>query len=252
MIGKDSKKYIAQVVFVVGYAQDKSIRRKIVDIEDALKDLLDDSIPQSNHISDDMPPQLPRIVIENNRKGLSINFSQVAAHIVINVDNSNGKTMDVIKQSIYKKVHTFYASIKKVIGEENLNDIGTVIAIRYPIEPFGRNFSEVARFVQERFFKVSPLGESATAGFNIGYKDADNFFVTLTLDMYQMAMGEIKDLPIGVTIDINTLPISESGIELKIDVNNKPFGTTIDNIDKIELDKVFYFIENKLDSFIGA
>ncbi|MCH9741650.1 MAG: hypothetical protein K0U21_00415, partial [Proteobacteria bacterium] len=192
MISKDSKKYIAQVVFVVSYAQDKAIRRKVVDIEDALKSLLDDSVPQSNPISDDMPPNLPRIVIENNRKGLSINFSQVAAQLVVNIDNSSGKSMDVIKQSIYKKVHTFYVSIKKVIGEKNLKDVGSVITIRYPIEPYGSSFPDVARFVHERFFKVSPLGESATAGFNIGYKDADSFFITLTLDMYQMA-----NLPTG-------------------------------------------------------
>lgn len=253
MINKDSKKYIAQVVFVVGYNKDTTIRKKIFDIEDSLKDLIGGSVAQSNPIPDDTHPPVPRVIIDNG-KGLSVNFSQVAAHMVINIDNSSAKAMSIIKQSIYKKVHTFYASIKKVIGKENLKDIGTVISIRYPIEPFGSNFPDVARFVHDRFFKVSSLGASATAGFNLGYKDDDNFFITLTIDMYQMATGDVQNLPMGVMIDINTLPVSESGIELKIDVNNKPLlggSAIIDDIDKVELDKVFDFIENKLDTFMG-
>ncbi len=247
-----TNKSISQVLFVIGYMRDSTIRIKQFDIEKALLPLIGGSSVNTN-LPDDFNPQVPRVTLRQGK--LSVHFSQLTAQLTIDIDNTNGKSLDVIRDSIAKKINLFQSCVDEIIPHEQQRERGLVLTMLYPVD--STHFSNEAVFahIQSNFFNISPLGEPASAQFNVGYKTNDNFFLTLAVAQYQIAAGDIAAISATQYVDINTLPVIESGIELKIDVNSRPLVDMTDqptDVTKVILKKVFDFVINEADKFIGA
>lgn len=243
-------KSISQVLFVIGYMRDSTIRIKQFDIEKALLPLLVGSSVNTN-LPDDFNPQLPRVTLRQGK--LSVHFSQLTAQLTIDIDNTNGKSLDVMRDSIAKKINLFQSCVDEIIPHERQRERGLVLTMLCPVD--STQFSNVFTHIQSNFFKISPLGEPASAQFNVGYKTNDNFFLTLAVAQYQIAAGDIAAISAAQYVDINTLPVVESGIELKIDVNSRPLVDMTDqptDVTKVILKKAFDFVINEADKFIGA
>lgn len=243
-------KSIAQVLFVIGYTRDSTIRTKQFDIEKALASLIGDTSVNTN-LPDDFNPQAPRVTLMQGQ--LSAFFSQIAAQLTIDIDNTNGKSVEVIRDSITKKINLFQSCVDKIISHEQQRERGLVLTMKYPVDSTQFPDEAVFDYIQSKFFQISPLGKPASAQFNVGYKTNDNFFVTLSVAQY--TQYNIATMSAAQLFDITTLPVIESGIELKIDVNSRPLVDVADqpaDVTKVILGKTFDFVLTQADKFIGA
>jgi hypothetical protein len=247
-----TSKSINQALFVIGYMKDSAIRTKQFDIEKALSPLIVGSSVNTN-LPDDFNPQMPRVTLRQGK--LSVHFSQLTAQLTIDIDNTNGKSLEVIQDSIAKKINLFQSCVDEIIPHEQQRERGLVLTMLYPVDSTQFPNEAVFAHIQSNFFKISPLGEPASAQFSVGYKTVDNFFLTLAVTQYQIATGDIAAISAAQYVDINTFPVIESGIELKIDVNSRPLVNMTDqstDVTKDILKKTFDFVINEADKFIGA
>lgn len=244
-----TSKSINQALFVISYMKDSTIRTKQFDIEKALSPLIVASSVNTN-LPDEFNPQASRVILRQGK--LSVHFSQLAAQLTIDIDNTNGKSLGVIRDSIAKKINLFQSCVDEIIPHEQQRERGLVLTIPYPVDSTQFSNEEISAHIQSNFFKIAPLGKPASAQFSIGYKTNDNFFITLAVTQYQIAEGDISA---AQYVDINTLPVVELGIELKIDVNSRPLVDMTDqptDVTKLILKKAFDFVINDTDKFIGA
>jgi len=247
-----ANKSIAQALFVIGYTRDSTIRTKQFDIEKALAPLIGGPSVNTN-LPDDFNPQAPRVTLIQGQ--VSVHFSQIAAQLTIDVDNTNDKSLEVIRDSIAKRINLFQSCVDKIMPHEQQRERGLVLTMKYPVDSTQFPDEAVFDYIQSKFFQISPLGKPASAQFNVGYKTEDNFFVTLSVAQYKMAAGEMPAMPTVQWFDIMTLPIIESGIELKIDVNSRPLVDVADqpaNVTKVILEKTFDFVLTEADKFMGV
>jgi len=110
---------------------------------------------------------------------------------------------------------------------------------------------DIFDYIQSHFINVPPLGIPASAGLNVGYKTPDNYFINLGVSQYKLIFGEI---PLDGVIDISKIPVSESGIELKVDINSRPLlslGYKTEGAASVILEKAFGFLDNDADNFMG-
>lgn len=247
-----ANKSIAQALFVISFTRDSTIRTKQFDIEKAMAPLLGGSSVNTN-LPDDFNPQAPRVTIGQGQ--VSVHFSQIAAQLTIDVDNTNGKSVEVIRDSIDKKINMFQSCVDKIISHERQRERGLVLTLHYFVDSTQFSDEAVFDYIQSKFFQISPLGKPASAQFSVGYKTNDNFFVTLSVaqyNQYNIAAGMSSE---NQWVDIKTLPIINSGIELKIDVNSRPLvdmADQPDNVTNVILKKTFDIIMDEADKFMGA
>ena len=250
MIGTTNKT-IVQALFIIGYERDFKIRTKQFEIEKVLEPLFKNSSVNTN-LPDDFNPHAPRVTLTQGN--VSVYFSQLTAQLTIDIDNSKGQPIDVIRDSIAKKINLFQSCMDKIIVHEQQRERGLVLTVHYSVD--SSKFADEAIFehLQSKFMKITPLGLPASAGFNVGYKTDDNFFITLSVGDYKMVSGD--DFPVSSTtqwLDVSAFPVRESGIELKIDVNSKPMTglNQPDDVTGIILEKSFDFVLVKADEFMG-
>ncbi|MFZ2170651.1 MAG: hypothetical protein WAW61_13570 [Methylococcaceae bacterium] len=243
------KKSITQALFVVSYERDSTIRTKQFDIEKVLAPLLQGPSISTN-LPDDFNPQAPRFTIKQGQ--VSVNFSQIAAQLTIDIDNVKGQPIEVIKNSITKRINLFQNCVDKIIPLDQQREHGLVIILRYPVDSTKFPDEAVLQYIQSKFFRTSPLGSPASAEFNLGYKTDDNFFITLSVNDYKLI--DTTSAANEQWINLLTLPVKESGIQLKIDVNSKPMVAMSNkpaDITGAILKKTFDFVLTDADLFMG-
>jgi hypothetical protein len=244
-------KSIIQVLFIVNYVRDLAIRTKQFDIEKVLVPLI--TTPSFNtNLPDDFNPQAPRVIFQQNH--MSIHFSQLAAQFTIDIDHTNDMSLEIIQEKIAKEINWFQNCVNKIVPHKQQRERGLVLTMSYPIDSALFSDEIIFDYIQSHFFKIHPFGKPAGAQFNVGYRTEDNFFITLTVAQYQIIAGKMPNLPVDQWIDMTTLPIKESGIELKIDVNSRPLLNTATqplDITEVLLKKAFDFAIYKSDKFMG-
>lgn len=246
-----AKRSIDRVVFVIGFTKDLSIRTKQFDIEKAFLPLINTPSINTN-LPDNYNPHAARITI--GQRPISVVFSQVTAQITIVIDNTSDKSMEVIKDSIVKKINLFQNCVDKIIPDKHQRERGIIFTMHYPVDPIQFPNEAVFDHIQSRFFRIPPFGKPASAQFNVGYKTDDNFFITISVAPYQVNSGNVFNIQ-EEWVDINSLPVIESGIELSIDVNSRPLidmENQPDEITRVILEKASDFVLNNADEFIGA
>ncbi len=248
-----AKKQIAQAVFVVGYKRDATIRTKQFEIERALQPLISQPTINTN-LADDANPQAPRVVVQT--ENMLVHFSQVAAQLTIAVDNQAGKPLSVIQESIAKKVTLFQSCVDRVVPLEQQAERGFVLTLNYPIDSTKYSGSDCHAYLHDRFLKVPSYGAPASANISVGYHTVDNLFMTLSVGQYEIrqVQSQVQPFQQKLVIDVNSLPVMESGIELKVDVNSRPMldsSNQPSNVTELLLTKAFEFSSLQANSFIG-
>lgn len=252
MLSKENKS-ISQVLFVISYERDLTIRTKQFDIENFFTPLITGASVNTN-LPDDFNPQAPRVTLKKDR--LAVNFSQLTAQLTIDIDNANKKSLTIIQSSIDKQINLFQACVDKIIPRDKQRERGLILTIFYSLDPVKYSDRAVFDYIQSNFFKIPPLGEPASAQFNVGYKTNDNFFITLAVTQYKVAGGKISTRQGIELLDLTSLPIIDSGIELKVDINSRPLvganEEQIDDVTAVIVQKTFDFITNDADKFMGV
>lgn len=244
------KKLISQAIFVIGFDRDLTVRTRQFEIEKAMTSLVNAPSVNTN-IPDDFNPQAPRVTMSGG--DISVQFSQITAQLTINVDNSNAKPIEVITESITKRINLFQSILDKVIGIDKQLERGMVLVVSYPVDLDKTADEELAEYIASSFTKVQSFGKPQNVGINVAYKTDDNYFITLTVAQYKQAISDLVGTQ-SQFIDFAKLPVTEKGIELKIDINSRPLlasANTPKDVTKIVLDKSFDFLLNQADNFMG-
>lgn len=242
------KKSIAQALFVIGFIRDASIRTKQFEIEKALAPLIAGPSVNTN-LPDNFDSRAPRVTL--SKGPISVHFSQTTAQLSIDIDDSERNDIDAVKGKLTDCVTLFQECVDKVISKDSQKETGLVININYPVDFKKFKDEDIFDYIQSHFINVHPLGIPASAGLNVGYKTPDNYFINLGVGQYKLIFGEI---PLDGVIDISKIPVSESGIELKVDINSRPLlslGYKTEGAARVILEKAFYFLDNDADNFMG-
>lgn len=239
------EKFLADLFFSISYEKDADVRHKQRVAEEAFKDLFSGQSIATN-LSDTDAPERPRILMRSGKKILTI--SQVAAQLRLNFD-ATGIPMTEQLNISETNVAQFERGFAKFAQTNNTREIGIIASLNYPgiVEE-----QKLHEYIFNRFLKLEPRGKIASAGFNVGFKTPGNLFLNFFTSAYELREAELA--PGQTSVNLNSLPIQGWGIELKLDINNKPMlgGNEPITYTLTQMFKVMKeTIEHQADEFIG-
>lgn len=213
------KQYLANATCVISFALDKQIRYRVSDIEQAFQGVLGGQATSTN-VADAAPPALPRFTMQSGPKQLSI--SQIS--IQLDLDFFSQKKPYLSLASIIKKnFDNLWSGLCQFKSLTEVRDMGMILTINTPDK---RSAGEISNEVFCRYLKAPLLGEVASTSFQLGFLDTDKqVFINTSVGTYEIREGLVTNPdPRGgpINVAIEDLPITEHGIETKIDVNSKP------------------------------
>lgn len=201
------------LTYVLNFSElDKKIRFEQARAEQVFGVLVNGQSQQTN-LSDEFDPAQPRIVFPSEKKSISI--SQIACQLTLNFSGSGLKfanELDVGK----KNIDAFWKQALEFKSVNMYGSHGLVLDLRYPSSDSPASLSG---FIHERFIKIAPIGEPAACNLQVGYK-YEGLFMNLTCNSYETR--KLPDSNSQGFVRIETFPVVESGIQVRIDVNNLP------------------------------
>lgn len=213
------QQYLANATCVISFSMDRQIRYRVADIERAFQSVLGGQATGTN-VADTAPPAIPRFTMQSGPKQLSI--SQVTAQLDLDFF-SQKKSFESLSATIKKNFSNFWQGFCQVKNLTDIRDMGMIFTINTPDK---RSTNELSAEVFKRYVRAPLLGDVASTSLQLGFLDTDKqAFINVAVGSYEIREGLINNPdPRGgpMTIEINELPVSEHGIETKLDVNSKP------------------------------
>jgi hypothetical protein len=215
-------RYIAHATCAISYALDNQIRIRVGDVEQAFQPVINSQANGTN-VADSAPPTIPRFTLQSGPKQIAV--SQVSAQLDLDF-TSDGKsgvaTFEVVKRNF---LH-FWEGVCRLKSLAELREVGIVLTFHIPKTA---SQADLAKLIFDRYMRLTPLGAVASTGFTIGFLDTEKqIFFNISLESYELRQGVITgDLSNrqNISVDVSTLPVKESGIEVKFDVNSRPMLT---------------------------
>ncbi len=213
---------LVHAICVVSFNMDHDLRYKIREIEQSFVSVFSAQVQAiGTNVPDIAPPAIPRFMLQSGPKQIAV--SQMTVQIELNF-NDQDKKFDETLEIIQKNFKKFWSGVIKFKTINEVKDIGMVLTLNKPLKT---SQAEISQRLFDRFFKITPLGNVASAGFQVGFLDnSDHIFYNISANHYEMRELMVNgDKPSDPTIFINDVgnwPIKELGIELKLDVNSKP------------------------------
>lgn len=208
------KAYISQAIYVASHELDKRIRYKQEQAEAAFGSFISAQSQQTN-LPDDFDPAQARIFFQSGPKQMII--SQIASQLSMGFDSSE-KGVDSQLETVIKNVKEAQKKIEQFKEKDQLRENALVITLSFPSTS---SRAELSDFMFSRFVKMPKFGEVASSSVKIGYLLIDGHFLNIEADVYEKRGGPIQ-LTLGAQIDLMSLPITEIGISVKIDINSRP------------------------------
>jgi hypothetical protein len=216
--------YISNVVYVLNFKTPQlKIRFQQAEAEAAFREFVGAQSQQTN-LPDTAAPAHPRIVFQAGSKGVAL--SQTACQLQLSFEKMGLSFTDQI-ELVKKDILQFHKRALEFLNSDEYGMSGLVVDVNFPSdEPQGK----LHKFVYDQFIKPEPIGEVVTAQVTIGFKIND-LFLNLSTSVYEVR--EFQLVP-GMTavhqIQFESQPISEIGIAVKIDVNDRPRGQVEKNV----------------------
>jgi hypothetical protein len=214
--------YLAQATCVISFAPDREIRYKVADIERAFQSVVGGQATGTN-VADTAPPSIPRFTMQGGPKQLSI--SQVSAQLDLDFSGQK-KSFESLSPTIKKNINNFWLGVCAFKSRTEIRDMGLIVTINIPSK---LTMSQLSAEICNRYIRAPMQGDVVSTSLQVGLLDTDKrAFINITLGAYEMRQGRIdKPVPTGggsLTIEMESLPIIECGIEAKFDVNSKPMA----------------------------
>lgn len=149
---------------------------------------------------------------------------------------------------IVEKVNEFSKLSLIFKSAEQYSSQGFIIDINVPIA----GAIELAlEEMHSRLVKAKPLGEIASMQILLGYK-VNDVFLNFTVSAYETRSGDLTNTQIS-TEEIRKLKLTEVGIGIKLDINNRP--REVDPESKHSLDELLQishgFLANDFSTIFG-
>lgn len=209
--------YISQVMCVSSFHEDKTARHQSGAFEGAFHDLVNGQATATN-VPDDFPPDIPRLQCQAGKK--SVTLSQVNTQLVLRFDKEDSKTFDQTFAIVEKNLRQFWQGVRKLKADADLSELGVVITVNQPsTDPP----AVIAENLFKRYFHFEKLGNPVSTAFQVGF-ESSGLFKNVSISGYEIRAVELQPEPASgpVFVKPSQLPLQESGIEYKFDVNNRP------------------------------
>ncbi len=243
-------KYIDNATYVVSFQRDEKMRLRQADIEKTFGSMFPKVQSISTNLPDDYGPDAPRFIIQTAKKALTV--SQVATQLTLNFE-PNSKPLQEQLGIIEKNIDSYVLAVKAFIEEKYIEHQGYIISLNYRTK---QTQQEMSDYLFKRFFSLKPYGEPVSTNFKIGFKTSDLLFVNFEVSSYAIREAKIEQGESKI-LKVDTIPVKETGFNLKVDINNKPmFVEGNKSLPLIKsngsiMEKMRNTIENEIDNFMG-
>jgi len=170
---------------------------------------------------DDAPPSLPRVVLKLQDTILNVALDRF--HITTKPPSHVAQDMGKAVQFAYQRSSPIISDMQP--AKLNYKWSGVVAEVEFPEEPLiSKSAPEAATPLFDRLIKIDRKDrELGSFQLQFGIRDG-NYYVNYTITAFEAR--QIK-LPLSshnqyISIDIKEYPLSECGLKVLIDVNNKP------------------------------
>ena len=170
---------------------------------------------------DDAPPSLPRVVLKLQDTILNVALDRL--HITTQPPSHVAQDMDKAVQFAYQRSSPIISDMQP--AKLNYKWSGVVAEVEYPEDPLiSKSAPEAATPLFDRLIKIDRKDrELGSFQLQFGIRDG-NYYVNYTITAFEAR--QIK-LPLSsqnqyISIDIKEYPLSECGLKVLIDINNKP------------------------------
>lgn len=209
---------ISNVTYLLNFRdRDEGIRFQQAKAEESFRGIINQQSEQSN-LPDNIDPAAARISFKSGSKNISI--SQIACQLNLSFPNAKKIDFDHQWEIIAKNVKEFYA------GAINFksSDSYAMTALIYHVQ-FRSNATtvELNSWIYDKFIKKELDEELASVAVKIGFK-REQWYLNLNVGAYELRNLEIRPQPgqAGILLDLDKVPVTEKGIDLTFDVNNRP------------------------------
>lgn len=211
---KISDGYFSSATCLISYLPDDKIRLKQAVFEDALRELTNAQSVNAN-VLDDAPVQIPRIVIVSGHKQVLI--SQVNAQLTLNFEKGQ-MTHDQQLATILKNCRMFWNAVRKVKSND-CREQGIMLTLSMPTD---LTQLEITAFLKNHFLAPQFDQSLSAFGLRFGWTTENGLFKNLSFDAYETRAIDIKMQQTRQLIPLYSIPVTETGIEVKLDTNDKP------------------------------
>jgi hypothetical protein len=179
-------------------------------------------------------PEAPRVIIATD--AYIINISLNRFDIILKVPTHINRYSEKVLTFCFQSMETIF----DILIRDKIEYMwgGVIFTIHYPFDKKQVRALKLLEPVFDKLLKIERKGRSlATFNLQYGYQDQD-YYINYTINGYEVAMIKIpirkegKDaVDVGITADM----IDEAGIEIRLDINNKPVKEKTNCIDDFSM-----------------
>lgn len=210
--------HIANAVYVLNFKDvDNSARFQQAAAEKAFGGIVNGQSVQSN-VPDGFDPTVPRIMFNSGTKQISI--SQASCQLVLNFPEPGRLAFDEQWEVIKKNVGDFHRKAMEFKPGSSYGMSSLVFQIAFrSVE----GATDLNVLLYNKLIKKDLDGELASVSVQLGYRH-DSWYKNVNVGVYEKR--ELK-LPVVIgqqvaQVKMDKLPVTERGINLTIDVNDRP------------------------------
>lgn len=212
-----SSHYIASTTYVLNFKKtERQIRLQQAQAEEAFGGMITAQSQQTN-LPDQVDPKQPRIIFQKPNNSIAISQNSCQWQVVF--DNENA-SIDRELQKIEDEIQEFYKRAIIFRPKKDFGSAGLVFEINFPSNS---SALDLQKYLHNTFIKTKPIGEVASIQINMGF-ELNGYFLTISAAAYESRRIEIKkdDFTTREDIDMKNYPVTETGINLKLDINSLP------------------------------
>jgi hypothetical protein len=170
---------------------------------------------------DNAPPSLPRVVLKLQDTILNVALDRL--HITTQPPSHVAQDMDKAVQFAYQRSNPIISDMQP--AKLNYKWSGVVAEVEYPEDPLiSKSAPEAATPLFDRLIKIDRKDrELGSFQLQFGIRD-DNYYVNYTITAFEARQIKLPLPPQKqyISIDIKEYPLTECGLKVILDVNNKP------------------------------
>ena len=213
-----------QIEIVSGFEANKLLWHSAVSILDKIASAEEDIEVFTTEVPEDAPPEIPRIVLKSSDSFLNVTLERF--QFVFFPPRQATTSEDAIRLASekYQRWQT------DVLGKlDYVYDwCGVILSVLIPQEPSEPDNMNLATSVFDRLFGIDREGNPlCTLNLHFGFEQKD-MFVHYNINQYEIRSGNIRITTGNRSINPHPseLPVEETGIRVRIDMNNKPKSRT--------------------------
>lgn len=180
----------------------------------------------SSNVPDLAPPEVERLVLQGSKKRVGIANSRIQASM--NFEDS-GKDGDQTLEVCFANLRKFLVATKKFRNDQPVIESGLVLTLAYPVdkkETYVGTTPLISQALAEHFYKGEQLGSAHTFDMKISFRTEDQVFRSLMINQYEKRGGMIRAIGNTAMVDLAKMDLIEFGVQLILDINDKPLVGT--------------------------